>query len=414
MAQLVARFVRNEEVGGSNPPGSTMPAPAIASSCRTSLVQRWRRPVIGAAAVWLVVRLIQYAVVGIIALVDPKVARTGFFELFKQWDAQEFSSIAVNGYFGPGTTDAALQAYFPGFPAAVRGLATVLFGPVPGSAQIDVALWLVPLIASLAAGIAFWRLVADRFGDRVALVATVLLLAGPYSVFLLAGYSEALFLAFAIPAWLCASRGRWLTAGILAGLASFTRINGVFLAAALVVLLAIALHRAGRRWFWRAVAMGAIGVSGAAAYLGYLWAKTGDPLAWTTAQYVGWGRITQPPWRTLRRTIFEATVPGSPTQVQYWFDLVFAALLVLAAVVLLLRRWWPELVYVVLTAIPLMTSLTYLSLARNTVLLFPLPILVASALLSRRWRWVAWVVLPASLIVMVFTTSELVQGHWAD
>ncbi|HXR44201.1 MAG TPA: hypothetical protein VN759_05295 [Pseudolysinimonas sp.] len=99
---------------------------------------------------------------------------------------------------------------------------------------------------------------------------------------------------------------------------------------------------------------------------------------------------------------------------QYWFDLVFAALLVLAAVVLVWRRWWPELVYVALTAIPLMTSLSHLSLARSTLLLFPLPLLVASALLSRRWRWVSWVVLAASLIVMVLTTSELVQGHWAD
>ncbi|HXR44202.1 MAG TPA: hypothetical protein VN759_05300, partial [Pseudolysinimonas sp.] len=148
-------------------------------------------------------------------------------------------------------------------------------------------LWIAPLVASLVAGIAFWRLVADRFGDRVALVATVLLLAGPYSVFLLAGYSEALFLAFAIPAWLCASRGRWIAAGILTAFASFTLINGVFLAAALVVLVAIVLHHAGRHWFWRAVGLGAIGVTGAAAYLVYLWVKTGDLFAWTTAQYVG-------------------------------------------------------------------------------------------------------------------------------
>ncbi len=87
MAQLVARFVRNEEVGGSNPPGSTMTALATAPTRRTAMAARWGRPALAAAAVWLAVRLVQYAVAGVVALGDSKVAGTGFFALFKQWDA---------------------------------------------------------------------------------------------------------------------------------------------------------------------------------------------------------------------------------------------------------------------------------------------------------------------------------------
>jgi len=74
-----------------------MTALATASPRRTALAARWRRPVLGAAAVWLAARLIQYAVAGIVALGNPKVAGTGFFELFKQWDAHEFSVIAAHG-----------------------------------------------------------------------------------------------------------------------------------------------------------------------------------------------------------------------------------------------------------------------------------------------------------------------------
>lgn len=368
---------------------------------------------LGGAAVWLAARLLQYAVAGVMVLAHPAIGRDGFFGLFQRWDALQFGRIAADGYFGPGVGQA-YQAYFPGYPLAVRAVASVLVGPDPAEHQLGVALWLVPLVASLAASILFWRIAADRFGDRVALGADVLLLAGPYSVFLLADYSEALFLAFGLAGWYAASRGRWLAAGLLLAGASFTRINGAFLVVGAMVLFAIVARRAGRRWLVRTLALGALGVAGTAAYFGYLWAMTGDLLAWTHAQYVGWGRITQPPWRTLRRTVAEATAWSDPFHTQYWFDLVFAVLLLIAGIVLLVQRRWPDLVYVALTAIPLATSLSYLSLARNCLLVFPLPLLLASALRSRRWRPLFWVGVAVAVAVGVFTTSELVQGHWAD
>ena len=48
------------------------------------------------------------------------------------------------------------------------------------------------------------------------------------------GYAECLFLAFAIPAWHAAARGRWWRAAALAGLAGLVRVDAVFLVLALV------------------------------------------------------------------------------------------------------------------------------------------------------------------------------------
>lgn len=377
---------------------------------------RWQRPAVGAVLVWLAVRIVLYTTAIVtLAITQPKAFSQPFWlsRLFYQWDAVELVGVAQHGYFGPGL-GGAWPAYFPGYPLAIRGLATVLFGTSPSLGQLTVAATIVVLVASLVAGILLWRIVADRFGDRIALAATVLFFAGPYSVFLVASYSEALFIAFGLAAWLCASRGRWISAGVFGALATVTRINGVFLVVGMVIMFAIIEHRAGRRFVARAIAMAAMAAAGVIAYFVYLYANTGDLLAWSHAQQVGWGRVTQWPWNTLKVTLLEASVTSSPFHLQYRFDLIFAALMLLGFIVLLVRRWWPEAIYIGLTGLSLATSLSYLSLARNTLLLFPLVMLVAASLLSKRYRWVFWVVLVLGVGLMLFTTTEFVQGHWAD
>ncbi len=62
----------------------------------------------------------------------------------------------------------------------------------------------------------------------------------PFAVFMLAGYSEAPFLALAIPAWLLARKGRWEAAAVCAAFASCVRISGLFLALGLAVMFLVA------------------------------------------------------------------------------------------------------------------------------------------------------------------------------
>lgn len=105
----------------------------------------------------------------------------------------------------------------------------------------------------------------------------------------MAPYTEALFLAGAIPAFLYAQRGRPWMAAPFAALAVGTRTVGLLVLAGVVLEL---LLRGGRRW--QAVAETAavtlLGLLPLVAYAGYLWLDRGDALAFASAQRRGWYR----------------------------------------------------------------------------------------------------------------------------
>jgi len=381
---------------------------------------RWGQPLVLSLAVWLTVRIVLYSEAIVVNLIDSKsgaffAQSDWFFRLFHHWDALYYTALASGGYFGP-EAYSPWQSFFPGYPLAIRVVATPLFGLEPTHDQLVVSAVLVANVASLLAGAILFRIVADRFTSRIALGALVLFFVGPYSHFLVAPYTEPLFLVFALAAWLSGSRERWLAAGIFAALASFTRANGIFLIAALMVLFAITRHKAGRPWLTRAIAIGAIGAVGVGSYFIYLFVMTGDPLAWSHAQQAGWNRATQWPWRTLIATLREIAASGSPNmyRIQYAFDLLFAVVLVAVVIVFIVKRWWAEAVLVFLTAVSLMTSSNYVSLARNTLTLFPIVILVASFLGEPRRRWIFWVVLIAGIGLLLFNTRQFTLGLWSD
>ncbi|MFE4950595.1 mannosyltransferase family protein [Leifsonia sp. NPDC056665] len=354
----------------------------------------------------LVVRAAVLVLSGHAAAVSPAA-------LFFHWDSVYFGSIAQHGYVGPGTGPT-WSAFFPGYPAAARvALAAVGF-PHPDHQQVVIALEAVAAIASLAASLLVWRLAHRHYGDRVAVAATVLFVLGPYAVFLVAPYSEALFVAFALGAWLCAERGRWWEAGALAACASATRIDGVFLIAGLAVAVAVRLHSRGEPFLLKAFGTAAIGSAGILGYWAALWAWTGNPTAWFTAQHTGWHRALTWPWITLRDTVESVFVPPWPHGLQNALDLVFAALIVTALIVFIRRRQWAAVTYVGLTALAMMTSTTYLSIARSTVVLFPLTLLVATTVGDDRRRWIFRTVLAAGLVLLALNTALFVNAVWVD
>ncbi|HEY9522608.1 MAG TPA: mannosyltransferase family protein, partial [Thermopolyspora sp.] len=166
-----------------------------------------------------------------------------FLERWRRWDADLLIKIAQYGYGGDPSQspDAGLPAFFPGMPMAIR----VVHSAVPGWILSGL---LISLVAGAIAVVALVRLgdLDDRPGTGWRAVLALLLC--PTAVFLFAGYSEALFLAFAIPAWLAARRRNWRVAALLATGASCVRITGLFLALALIVEYASAGDASRDRW----------------------------------------------------------------------------------------------------------------------------------------------------------------------
>jgi hypothetical protein len=338
----------------------------------------------------------------------------GFFGALHHWDSAYFLNIAGHGYFPPGA-ESSIQAFFPGFPLLSRAVSDALTLGASTELSLIVAMWLVGSLASWGATVVLYRIADEQAFERVALLTAVLFLAGPYSVFLFANYSESLFLLFAVAAWYCGLKDRWQLVGIFAAAATFTRINGVFLVAALLVMYLLRRRRAGLPLASRTLCWLPVACAGIAGYFLYLLINTGDPVAWLHAERAGWGRGFGWPWeafyQTAGRVLFASTVDR---RVQFGLDIVFVAAIVLAIIVFLRRRQWPEVTYLGLTVLACATSFTFVSVARSSVTLFPIAILVAQTILGGRSRLARLILLVAWVTLFVVNTLLFANGYWTD
>jgi len=200
-------------------------------------------------------------------------------DVWARWDSVHFLEIAEHGYGEP--LEQASTAFYPLYPALVGLVGRVLLG------HYVLAGVLVSLAAAGAAACLLFELARRRVGDSAALRAVVFLGVFPYALFLQAVYSESLFLALALAAFVACERGRMPAAGILAGLAMLTRPTGVAVLVGVAILAWQARHEL-RDLAWLLVAP--------ALFLLYplvLWQQRGAPFAFTEAEEV-WGRSISP------------------------------------------------------------------------------------------------------------------------
>ena len=218
----------------------------------------------------------------------------------------------------------------------------------------------------------------------------------------------------AISAWYCGLRDRWWLAGLWCGCAGLVRINGLFLLAGLIVLYVQHRRRSRRPVLNPGVLWLAPAAAGVVGDSGYLTLRTGDFFAWNTAQSAGWGRRFGWPWeafyQTAGRVLFASTVDR---RLQFAFDLVVAGLMFGAVAVWVRRRQWAPAVFAGTMLVALTTSFTFVSLARNSVTVFPLVVLLAGALVPAR-PWVRRLVLGACIGLFALNGTLFALGYWTD
>lgn len=363
-----------------------------------------RGPDLAAVGVWLASR-VAVAVLSIGGAWTLSGAQAGqvegFLQRWDRWDVGLFRKVAEFGYQGYPELypDRGIEAFFPGAPIVLRAVHLV----VPDWTAAGL---LMSLVAGAFASVALSRLAVleGLSGSRTVLY----LVLSPYAVFLFAGYSEALFLAFALWGWLMARQDRWVEASLLVAAASTVRISGLFLACGLVVQYAVAHRFRPRR---DAVALAAPFLA-IGAYFTYLQAITGDWLRWSHAQEEGWGRRFTDPVASFRTTFDAARNPSGASDFVWSFRAEIVAVLVgvLLVVVLLVRKRFGEATYIGLSVAALATSTFYLSVARATLLWFPLFLLVAAA--ARRWSWVHPLYVAACAPVMALLVLTFSSGRW--
>src|ERR1700761_1369838 len=281
------------------PPSPAPPGPPRPESGPPGPWWRLRRPDLTALAIWGASRLVMLAIsLAVLATQHG----TSWLNLWQRWDWDRYLTVAGYGYTsgrGP-AYDTNIVAFFPGYPALLHAVQLVVRNWV-------VAGLLISLVAGAVASIALARLTEFEWrarprdegpgpgragADRVVAVSVLLLVCAPAAVFLAAGYTESLFLALGVPAWLAARRQRWIVAGVLTGLACTVRIDGAFEAAGIAVMFLLSRPRA-RDWARSpALLLPLVAVGG---YFAYLKDVTGDWLAWLHAEQQGWSRrLTNP------------------------------------------------------------------------------------------------------------------------
>ncbi|MFC4012880.1 mannosyltransferase family protein [Nonomuraea purpurea] len=320
-----------------------------------------------------------------------------YADKWRKWDSGLFITIAQYGYDGePGKPpDDGLPAFFPGLPILLRAVHVVI-------PDWSLAGMLISLVAGAVAMVALARL-AELEGAQ-GWMAVLALLLFPMAVFLTAGYSESLFLAFAISAWLAARQGNWPQAAALAAGASCVRITGLFLALALVVEFFMR-KESPRRAGWLALPFVPL-----VAYSIYHFRRSGDWLAWKHAQEAGWGRDFAWPWEAWKTT-WQAAMGGDDFAVAFRMEIVGAVVAVGVLVWLIVLRRWSEAVYTGAQAAALMTSAYYLSIPRSLVLYFPLWVLIAKVATRRTWVIAVYALISGPL--MILNATRFLSGAWA-
>ncbi|HVL91155.1 MAG TPA: mannosyltransferase family protein [Actinomycetota bacterium] len=326
----------------------------------------------------------------------------GVLDVWDRLDASRFARIAEHGYDNPDDPHAA--AYFPLVPMVMAAARAMRIEPIAGA-------MIVNTVAALVAFVYLYRLVEEEFDAETARRALWYLAFFPTAVFLVAPYSEPLFLAGAIPAFYYARRQRWHLVGLPAAIACTARFAGVFL---LIGLIAEFLRQ--RSWRPRRVATAAVALAtGAlpiAVFFLYLWRVTGSPARFFEAQRDGWGRIFVGPVRSFGTTW--ETWTGShffTNQLIAWrVEIVAAALGVALVVWAALKREWGYAAYMGSMHAALVTSSWYYSIPRAMLTMFPAVIFLAAHTVRKPKRHEPLLAVFAS--IAMFGVIVYTRGHW--
>src|SRR5262249_38900748 len=197
-------------------------------------------------------------------------------------------------------------------------------------------------------------------------IAAAFLTFAPGAVAFAMAYTDSLLLLLSLGAIVAARRGSFPLMGVLFGLAALTRLPGVVLIVPLAIVMG---ERCGWRlrpfWLWLLTGPAAL-----AAFLGYLWSLTGDPLAWPRAQAA---------WNNPPDTVAPPGMPSVPTEVIVVALIAVAALYLFPLVYLRTSRIpRADAAYAIVGLLALALTARIVSLPRYLAVLWPFPWLFTS------------------------------------
>lgn len=317
---------------------------------------------------------------------------TLLFSIWQRWDALWYQEIATEGYRAGNNT----AAFFPLFPLLSR------VASVPFLGNVVLGELAVTTVACIAAFVFLYRLAIIDIGRRSAILTVLLVALFPVGFFLLAPYSEALFLATTLASFWFARGGHPWLAGIAGAAAGLTRLQGGLLLLPLGYLAWRSL-RAGTLTPRNAPAwvLPAVGVFLALAYPRVVVGETGSPFDLQQA----WGARLAPPWQTIGDALGHITRTGDPIEA-----LNLACVVGLTALAVYgLRRLPVEYGLYALASLALLwvrdtdNLSPLMSAARYSLVVFPCFMIGAQMLLRRRGLAIGILAISSVIQIALFT-----------
>jgi hypothetical protein len=335
-----------------------------------------------------------------------------WLDVWTRWDSEHYIKISRTGY----EPDTLTIAFFPLYPAMMA-----LLAPFVGGDQVLAGI-IISSIVTFTALFYIFKLAEWEFGPGTAKRALLYLAVYPFAFYMLAVYTESLFLTLTIAAFYYARRGKWRVVVPLAFLSGLSRPTG------LLLFLPFAYEvwrQSGSRlkslvknvnWWGVAAAIAA-----PAAWL--LWAAY---LAWLTndltmalhsTNQAPWWRSSNPPWETLITSLqqlgrgdISGVLRAVATQ-----DLIFAILLIEVCIV----SWWAlprtyaiyctAVAWVVLSSTVHNSPAPMLSVPRYTLTIFPIFFLLAKLGANRHWDRI---ILISSATLLGIYTAMFATWYW--
>ncbi len=323
---------------------------------------------------------------------------TQFLSTWQRWDALWYQQIAMHGYHAGDNT----VAFYPLYPLLVRLVSFPLGG------HIVLAEIVVSTIAFGVAARLLYTLARLDVGPEAALLAVLSLAFFPTGFFLLAPYTEGLFLCLTMAALLFARRDQPWFAGLAGFAAGLTNAQGAFLV--LPLAFAYLRHREeGGRRLGLGLLAAILPPCGLIAFTLYQHFAVGE---WRTSLAVqgNWGYGISPPWRVLSDSWQFIVHTGDPIET---LNLVCMLGFTILAIAVTFRFPLPYALYVwpslaLLWIREMSTVSPLMSDARLVLDLFPCFTALAIWLSRRPWLAAGWLLVSLLLQVVLLNYFE----HW--
>lgn len=328
-------------------------------------------------------------------IANPQLSPYRALNIWGAWDTGWYIDLAVHGYQRAASADGqANWAFFPAYPA--------LAGAVAGLTGVSAfeAMLVISNVCFLGGLIVVHRLACAEFDKKTADLSVLLLCVAPGSYIFSAAYTESLFLLCLSAGFLLIRNRKWLAAGIVAAAAVATRNLGIGLLLPYAWAAADRLFRDARGRDKPALAaaeMVRVGLGGVPpilavlAFMLYLQARTGDPLAFVHVQKA-WGRSFGNPFADLLAGL---VYPGKLADSNVVSFVAAWCAIALIVKLVLLRKPALLALALFLTLVPLTAGIA--SFARYALVIVPLWLVLANVLASRPRTAIAIVALFAML-----------------